>query len=346
MKRCPSCNRTYTDVSLNFCLEDGTPLTMDAPTSSDLAATQRYPAPRDTSEPPPTEIFRPDSPLISQTPPPPQAQPQQWMPTPSVQPKPKKSSAVWWVLGGIAALAVVAIGGIVLLVALVNMSNTNTNNVNTNVSANTGRNSNANTNSNTNTNANTNTSNLPASFSDDFSQEKWGTGESRFGKIWYADDEYHMASKARTFVVMYAPNDQYNTGNATIKITGRSVDGTVPSAGFGLMVHCAKSKDQQLEDYALLIYPSDDPEYEVIMHKNGVQSSLVSRTKSSAIRSGTSPNQFEVRVKGAELSFYINGQYLTRITDSENYQGGKAGLYTSDTTEVAFDDLEIQRTKE
>ena len=26
MKRCPSCNRTYTDVSLNFCLEDGTPL--------------------------------------------------------------------------------------------------------------------------------------------------------------------------------------------------------------------------------------------------------------------------------------------------------------------------------
>ena len=26
MKRCPTCNRTYTDASLNFCLEDGTPL--------------------------------------------------------------------------------------------------------------------------------------------------------------------------------------------------------------------------------------------------------------------------------------------------------------------------------
>ena len=112
------------------------------------------------------------------------------------------------------------------------------------------------------------------------------------------------------------------------------------------MVHCLKSKDQQREDYALLIYPSDEPEYEVIMHKDGVQSSLVSRTKSSAIRSGTSPNQFEVRIKGTELSFYINGQYLTRITDSQNFQSGRAGLYTSDTTEVAFDDLEIQRTKE
>jgi hypothetical protein len=155
-----------------------------------------------------------------------------------------------------------------------------------------------------------------------------------------------MASRAKTYVAMYAPNDQYATANATVKITGRSVDGTVPSAGFGLMVHCAKSKDQQLEDYALLIYPSNDPEYEVIMHKNGVQSSLVSRTKSSAIRPGRSPNQFEIRIKGTELSFYINGQYLTRITDSENYQGGKAGLYTSDATEVAFDDLDIQRTRQ
>ena len=30
MKRCPTCNRTYTDLSLNFCLEDGTPLATDA----------------------------------------------------------------------------------------------------------------------------------------------------------------------------------------------------------------------------------------------------------------------------------------------------------------------------
>ena len=343
MKRCPSCNRTYTDLSLNFCLEDGTPLASDAPPPSSPGATARYPAPRDTSEPPPTEIFRPDSPLISQPPQPQPSPPQQWIPTPSAPPPQKKSNAIWWILGGLAAFGVLGIGAIVLIIALASMSNTNTNNSNTTPTTNT-RNSNVNANSNTSSNANT--SSLPSSFTDDFSQQKWGTGESRFGKIWYADDEYHMASRAKTYVAMYAPNDQYATANATVKITGRSVDGTVPSAGFGLMVHCAKSKEQQLEDYALLIYPSDDPEYEVIMHKNGAQSSLVSRTKSSAIRSGTSPNQFEVRIKGTELSFYINGQYLTRITDSENYQGGKVGLYTSDSTEVAFDDLEIQRTKE
>lgn len=143
--------------------------------------------------------------------------------------------------------------------------------------------------------------------------------------------------------MMYAPSDDYNTEDATVRVTARSVDGSVPSSGFGLMVHCAQSKTKHLEDYALLIYPGDDPEYEVIMHKDGTQSSLVSRTKSSAIRSGTAPNQLEIRVKGSELSFYANGQFLTSIPDRENYKRGRAGLYTSDVTEVAFDDLEIER---
>ena len=154
-----------------------------------------------------------------------------------------------------------------------------------------------------------------------------------------------MSSKDKTFIVMYAPSDQYSTENATVKVTARSVDGTVPSSGFGLMVHCAQSKAKQLEDYALLIYPSDDPEYEVIMHKDGNQSSLVNKTKSSAIHTGSNPNQLEVRISGTELSFYVNGQYLTRITDTANYRVGRAGFYTSDVTEVAFDDLEIDRSK-
>ena len=152
-----------------------------------------------------------------------------------------------------------------------------------------------------------------------------------------------MVSKERTFVVMYAPSDDYNTENATVKITARSVDGGVPSAGFGLMVHCVQSKSKRLEDYALLIFPSDEPEYQIIMHKDGTQSSLVERTKSSAINSGSSPNVLEVRIRGNELSFYANGQHLTSITDKENFRRGRAGLYTSDIHEVAFDDLVINR---
>ena len=109
------------------------------------------------------------------------------------------------------------------------------------------------------------------------------------------------------------------------------------------MVHCEQSKAKQLEDYALLIYPETEPEYEIIMHKAGNQTSLVSRTKSKAIRTGSNPNQLEIRIKGTDLAFYVNGQFLTHITDPENYKRGRVGLYTSDSTDVAFDDLEIHR---
>ena len=38
MKRCPTCNRTYTDPALNFCVEDGTLLRSDIPGRYDSEA--------------------------------------------------------------------------------------------------------------------------------------------------------------------------------------------------------------------------------------------------------------------------------------------------------------------
>ena len=345
MKRCPTCKRTYTDLSLNFCLEDGTPLTADAP-PVDPNATIRYPSARATAEPPPTEIYQPPPPIVSprQTAPPPPPPPQpQWTPGPAtIAPPRKKSNAVWWILGGLAAVLVIGVGLVVMIIALASLNSPNTNNSNL-TNRNDNRNSNVTVNTNvSNTNANSNTS-LPPSLNDDFSQQKWGVGSGQYGRIWYEGGEYHMVSKAGTFVVMYAPSDDYSTENATVKVTARSVDGDVPSSGFGLLVHCAQSKAKLLEDYGLLIYPGDEPEYEIVKHKNGAQSAVVTKTKSSAIQSGSTPNVLEVRIRGTELSFYANGQFLTRITDSENFKHGKAGLYTSDVHEVVFDDLSIKR---
>jgi hypothetical protein len=152
-----------------------------------------------------------------------------------------------------------------------------------------------------------------------------------------------MRSKEKTYLVMYAPSGDYDTGNATVKVTARSVDGSPSPTGYGLIVHGQRSKAGELEDYALLIYTGTDPQYEVIKHKGGQQTTVLPWAKSSAIRTGTDTNQLEVRARGAELSFYINGQYLDKITDTENFKRGVAGLYTSDVTEVAFDDLEIKR---
>ena len=352
MKRCPTCNRTYTDLSLNFCLEDGTPLAADAP-PLDPNATIRYPSARDTAEPPPTEIYHPPPPVVSPRPtqpPPPPPPPTQYQPAWTPQPAPattapprKKSNAVWWVLGGLAAFLIIGVGLVVMIIALASLNSNNTNNSNL-ANRNDNRNANVTVNANVpNVNANSNAS-LPTSFSDDFSQQKWGVGNGPYGRIWYAGGEYHMESKSGTFVVMYAPEtNEYSTENATVKVTARSVDGEAPASGFGLLVHCAQSKAKQLEDYGLLIYPGDEPEYEIVKHKNGTQSPVVTKTKSSAIKSGSTPNVLEVRIRGTELSFYANGQFLTRITDSENFKHGRAGLYTSDTHEIVFDDLSINR---
>lgn len=357
MKTCPTCNRTYTDASLNFCLEDGTPLTASGPRSAtpgfDPNATIRYTDARDTKSPtaeayrppaPPTNpgANQPANPAVYQMPNQGSAFGQQQRSTlsgPGVQRK--KSNTVWWVLGGLAVVGVIVIGGVIMIIALASMgshsnSNSNRGNLNSRMA---NRNANANTNSsNTNLNAN-----LPTSVTDDFSQPKWGTGNYDFGDIWYADGQYHMRAKEKKYLVMYAPSPEYKTGNATVRVTARSVDGTSPASGYGLIVHGEKSKSGDLEDYVLLIYTGTEPKYEIVKHKGGAQTTLVPWTKSNVIRTGTNSNQLEVRARGSELSFYINGQYVDRMTDSENFKGGIAGLYSSDTAEVTFDDLEIKR---
>lgn len=332
MKRCPSCNRTYTDLSLNFCLEDGSPLTVDV-VPRWAGPVNRAPRQRSTSAPPPTEIFRPDS-RTRQAP--------HWSPPLQAGPR-KKSSAIWWVLGGIVVVGIIGIGLVIMLLALSKIgANENSSNDNSNMRI-VNRNSSTNTNITPDNNNQLATPTPPAGQTDDFAVERWRTGTFQFGDIWYADDEYHMRAKDKMYLVMYAPGTDYNTENARVRVTARSVDGVSPASGYGLIVHGEKSPDNALEDYALLVYSGSEPQYQIVMHKDGVQKTLVSWTKSSVIRSGTNPNQLEIRSKGDELSFYINGRYLTRVTNTENNKRGVAGLYTSETGEVAFDDLEITR---
>jgi cytoskeletal protein RodZ len=275
--------------------------------------------------------------------PPPQAAPQ-WS-APQVV-RAKKSNAVWWVLGGIVVFGVLGVFLIIVLLALAGMdaNQNSTNDNNNSVVANQNRSVNTNSTPSNVINENLDSSSSkPSSLTDDFGSEKWRTGNFQFGDIWYVDDEFHMRAKERMYLVMYAPNPDYTTENATVRVTARSVDGVSPASGYGLIVHGEKSPDNALEDYALLIYTGTEPQYQVVLHKNNLQKTLVPWTKSSIIRPGTSPNQLEIRSQGDELSFYVNGRYLTRITDTENNKRGVAGLYTSETGEVAFDDLEIER---
>ncbi|MGB7924036.1 MAG: hypothetical protein WCF57_12385 [Pyrinomonadaceae bacterium] len=107
MKRCPACNESYTDDSLKFCLNDGAPLLSVA----EARATDPYPPPRDSS-PPQTEIYRPGPPSGSA-----------YSTTPNA---PQKSSALPWIIGGIVALLVLAIGVVFVAGIIISMSKART----------------------------------------------------------------------------------------------------------------------------------------------------------------------------------------------------------------------------
>lgn len=341
MKRCPQCNRTYTDDALSFCLDDGSPLVSTAaPSSFDPGATVQYPSGRETS-PQPTIAYPGQVPI----PPPPPVSPSPapaWSPMPPSAPQ-KRS--VWpWILGIGAVLVFMGIGVVILIFAIASVTNSNNNN-NGNSNSNRLANRNTSTDKNTNSDANenSNTRSSLTSFTDDFSTQSWGTGPSQYGNIFYQDEEYHMHATKGGYIVMYSPDKkEYYDENATVRVGLRSIDGNSPSSGYGLTVHGEK-KTGNLEDYGFLIYNGDEPKYKIVLHKSGSESKVVDWTPSSTIRTGTNPNQLEVRIRDTKMDFYINGQFVTSIVDEANYKRGRVGFYTSDTGEVAFDDLEISK---
>ena len=299
------------------------------------------PATRDAN-PPPTQMYRPGP----TAPPPPVVQPRyqqpQYSPMPQYTPMPvaqqPRSSAIVD-SRNLRCVGRIGSGRRIIILAIASMSSANINN--RNVANSNGPNRNLNTRPNANSGNTNSTGPLPASFTDDFSSQKWGTGSSAFGNIYYTNGEYHMKSKEKMYFVMYGPTNDYDTENARVKITVRSVDGVPATTGYGLVVH--GSQEDKLRDYGFLIINGDTAKYKVIEHKSGTETVLVPATSSSIIRNGTSTNQLEVRIKGTQLSFYINGQYATSITDTENFRRGRVGFYASDAQEVAFDDLQINR---
>ncbi len=57
MKSCPTCNKTFTDLNLSFCIDDGTPLV--SVTALPDETTVVSPSGESASPPPPTEVYKP-----------------------------------------------------------------------------------------------------------------------------------------------------------------------------------------------------------------------------------------------------------------------------------------------
>jgi hypothetical protein len=347
MKQCPACQRTYTDDALSFCLEDGTQLQSVGTGSSATPSFDQHYDPnktlafnsRDTS-PPPTN----PSPIVPITQAP--VSPPSWSPTPSYTPAPSvqtaRKSGKTLIVIAIAAVLVLGIGIVVLLTVIGKNSSTSNTNTGSNSTV-VNKNSNTsvvNANNTNNTNRSTTTGSV---LKDDFSTKNWPTGADAFGSF-YQDGEYHMQGKTGIYVYMFPPNSaSYTTKDASVKVTARSVDGKSPEHGYGLVIHGKVNQSKHLEGYGFLLYTGAAPKYEIVRFVDGVPTPVVAWEASTVIRGGTNSNQIEARTQGSQLSFYINGQFVKSITDTAGITDGVVGLYTSETNEVAFDDMEIDR---
>lgn len=157
MKRCPTCNRTFTDQSLSFCLDDGTPLVQADVPAPDPEVTVVVPASQTSSQ---TGSSSDPGPTGSEA----DGGKNEWK-APAYQPPGEfatptgiRRRRAWpWVVGIVVLLLIAVVGiGFAAAIVIPNMLRAAENANHANINTNTERNANANQNANVDTNANAN----------------------------------------------------------------------------------------------------------------------------------------------------------------------------------------------
>ena len=315
MKVCPQCNKTYSDETLNFCLDDGSVLTQPQNTTS--------------NEPAETVMMSPPTPTVSNEMFGTQQTAGNFNQTPRYQsPSAGSSSKTWlWVVGIIFVVIFLCGGGFIGLALIIPTENEEFVPKNTNIS--TGENKNANKDKNVK-----DTRKLVESIN----FTKWNIKENEYIKSEFKNGELILTSKDKFYYVILTKN--LKTYNASTSLTLRNTTGEKANYGYGLIIH-SDPKKVITKDYAFVIR-SDTRQYRVVRHTNKRESNIIPWTRSSAINSGTAANTLEVRVNDKDMNFYINGTFVKNVKDFTGYQDGVAGIYTSDDVPIAFQKLEIR----
>lgn len=326
MKICPKCQKTYNDENLNFCLDDGAVLSQAAapPQADKLPETVMMSAPRTTS---------PNQPINNPTSPPTwghQQQQQQsqpnWAATPTYQTpqatQPKSKTWIW-VLGILAAVVVVCGGGGIGLIALVaNMEPTDQYNGNKTV-------------------VNGDDKKTPVPDKNKFDKidlSGWTKTNPAYANSEYKNGEFIMGTKEKGYYYVLVATKDYKTDDSITRLTVRNVEEKPTRLGYGLIFH--SNPTPLTQDYGFLI-DADKQRYRVVKHSPGKETDVVKWTKSTVIKNGTQKNVLEVRDSAGEITFYINGQKIDSIKNTDGYEGGVPGVYSGDGVPVGFSDLEV-----
>jgi hypothetical protein len=319
MKICPRCQKTYTDDSLNFCLEDGTTL-------QQMAAAQP-PHTAQMSQPP---VTAPSQPAPSQ---PIWNTPQQYGGQPA-----KKSSRTWiWVVLILGVVVLVCGGGIVgFIFYAASQADKAVSNYNFNTATPTNR--------NTSTFANKTTSPTGTARNDVTTLDLniFHTDNfSLYGSTEVNGDELTVRSKQKdSYYVVVAP-EKYTTADADARVTVRNADNATSRFGYGLIFH--SDPDTPLnQDYAFLI-DTARKKYRVVHHSPHKEDDVIKWTPSPAINGGSGDNTLEARDQSGSIDLYINDTKVNTIKNDYGYAGGVIGLYVGDGVTVVFKGLEIRR---
>lgn len=311
MKTCPTCRRTYSDDGLNFCLDDGSVLTLsaDIPPDTVMMNQPRYTEPN-TGVPGQQGI---QSSFGNQA-------------NHSMQPV-KKSSKTWiWVLGILAVLVLVCGGGFVGLAVFISSIDTNSNNG---------------TGPTPTRNGSTPT---PSPFPRDQVQtidlKAWVRENSDFGNTAFRSGEFFMSSKKKGYYYVVAATDDYKTESASSAVSLRNVDDASSNLGYGIVFH---SDPKPLQKGYAFVIDTKRQRYRVARHEPGKEADVVNWTNSNAIKPGALDNKLEVRDTTDRIELYINGEMVTTIKNTHGYRGGVVGLYAGDAVNVAFKNLEIAK---
>ncbi len=314
MKICSRCQKTYGDESLNFCLDDGAVLSqMSGASDNSMPATVLMSQPRPTN---PNQPFGGESPSGA---------PNNWsVPNQfSMQPPPKKSKSWLWavgILGGLILLCGGSFVGFVFWAA--SLENTNKN-----------------FNYQSNVNGKTPTPTVKTT-TDEIDLSKWVHGDTNIGVTEYRNGSFFMSSKKKGYYYVLAAPTNYQTENATTKVTVKNVNEDDSSLGFGLIIH--SNPTPLVQDYAFLI-DSENKKYRVVRHTPQNEIKVVDWTYSSVIKDGTQENILEVRDQNKKMNFYINGDLVKTVNNTDGYSGGVTGLYSGDAVQIAFSDFGISK---
>lgn len=325
MKICPRCQKTYTDDSLNFCLEDGSVLTQAA------------------AQPPPTvminqpQVTQPQPSMPNQPGSQPGMQPA-WNTAPqqySMQP-PRKSSKTWiWVLLILGLLALLCGGGFIGFLAYLGSQADSVSNVNSSNNSKTSPTPNGTKSGTNSTSSSTGRTNLQT-----VDLSRLVSKNTLFGTTELIDGELVMGSNKKDFYFAIVAPADYKTEKANTRVTVSNIDDANSRLGYGLIFHSNPSPLQQ--DYAFLI-DAKNKKYRVVHHAPQKETPDINWTTSDAIKNGTDENVLEVRDLSDKIELYINGTMVKSITNAYGYSGGVAGLYSGDGIKVAFKDLEIRK---